>query len=239
MKAFWNALAIVLIVNFLGLCAFGGYLYLTGRLSRDRLHQIVAIVTPTPLEEEAQKLQAQEAARKAKEEKDQAQYQQQVAQGPRTPTEQLAQQNEQEQLEVLRSQRLREDIRALQRQVEMARQLLDEQKNRNAADRKALEEALTREAALRNDQDFQQTVQLYEQLKPKQTKDMFRALIAENKTEQVVAYLAAMSPRKAAGVIKEFKTTEETKTATDLMQMLRGRGVELLPASAATEGTTR
>jgi hypothetical protein len=41
-----------------------------------------------------------------------------------------------------------------------------------------------------------------------------------------VDYLAAMQMRKAAGVLKEFKTPQEVAQASELLELLRRRGVD-------------
>ena len=90
----------------------------------------------------------------------------------------------------------------------------------------SFEQAVSREAKLKEDKDFQQTVKMYQQLKAKQVKQIFQQLLAQGMTGQVVEYLAAMQIRKAAAVIREFKSPNEVVQAANLLQSLRERGLD-------------
>ena len=87
---------------------------------------------------------------------------------------------------------------------------------------------LTEEQQKRQDEDFKNAVKMVEQLKPKQAKDLFVNLINQQQVGQVTEYLAAMNLRKAGSVLKEFKEPAEIAMATDLIERLRQRGVNLL-----------
>jgi formate-dependent nitrite reductase cytochrome c552 subunit len=137
-----------------------------------------------------------------------------------------------------RVERLQRDIADLQRQLGLAKDLLAKQKTDLDAQRKEFEEAVARERDLHARADFAQAVQTYEQLKPKQVKEMFQALMKDGKTRDVIDYLAAMQGRKAAAVLKEFKMPDEIPQATDLVQKLRDRGVDLLGKPELAKGTT-
>lgn len=228
MKSLWNALAIVLVINLLLVVGGVGYLYLGGRLSGDRARQAAAIFAPT-LEEEQQMARrvADQAALDAERAKREA-HRRKVADGPVSTREKIDRDVEAEEIALLQVQRLREEIRALQRQLDLARQSIARQKAEHDAERVAWEASIADELARRTDADFQKTVALYQQLKPKQAKDMFMELIGDGQGDQVVEYLAAMQQRKAAGVLKEFKSPEELAVASRLLERLRERGVDML-----------
>lgn len=233
MKAFWNALAIVLVINMLLVLGGIGYLRMTGRLNADRVRAVAAVFRTTIEEEQARELQAaEESAIRAERERRQF-HQQKVADGPVSTREQIGRDQEAEELALLQVQRLREEIRALQRQLETARRALAAQKADQEAKAAAWEASIADELARRENEDFQKTILLYQQVKPRQAKDMFLQLIAEGRRSQVVEYLAAMQSRKAAAVLKEFKTPEELAVASDLLEQLRQRGAEMLdPATS-------
>lgn len=227
MKSFWNALAIVLLINVL--LALGGmvYLYMGGRLNADRVRAVAAIFTPTIEQQQAlERRTAEQAALDAERARRQA-HQQKVADGPVSTLQQIGRDQNAEEIALLQVQRLREEIRVLQRQLEMARQAVAMQKAEQDQEKLAWQASIADELARREDEDFQKTVQLYQQVKPRQAKDMFLQRIAAGESEQVVEYLAAMQPRKAAGILKEFRNAEELVTASELLERLRQRGTQL------------
>ncbi|NJL32148.1 MAG: hypothetical protein HC898_11290 [Phycisphaerales bacterium] len=65
---------------------------------------------------------------------------------------------------------------------------------------------------------FKLALQMYEQVRPKQGKQMMQELIVKGQMDQVVEYMAAMQLRKAAAILKEFKTPPEVAMATELVQ---------------------
>jgi len=80
------------------------------------------------------------------------------------------------------------------------------------------------EADRAKDENFLQVVSLYEKQPPKQAKEAFQSLLTQGEVDQVVEYLAAMSSRKAAAVLGEFKAPAEVTQKADLLERLRKRG---------------
>lgn len=228
MRAFWTAFSIVLLINVLAILGFLGYLRYTDRLDRHRFDQVVAIFRTTLAQEAELKAQAEAQAQRAEAERQRQAHLAQVAQGPVTTVEQLDLDRQRQERSMLQLERFREEMRALQRQLDLARQVVAAQQEQVKTDRQRLVDEFGKEQALRDDRDFRQAVELYEQLRPRQTKEMFRALIDQKRQEEVVEYLANMQPRKAAAVLKEFKQPEEIRLAADLVEALRSRGVDLL-----------
>lgn len=239
MRAFWTAFSIVLFINVLAVLGLLGYLHYTDRLDRQRLDKVAGVFSLTIAQENEQKAQAQAQAQREEAERQRQAHLQQVAQGPVTTIEQLELDRQRQERSMLQLERFREEMRALQRQLDLARQVVAAQQEQVKVDRQRLVDEFGKEQALRDDRDFRQAVELYESLRPRQTKEMFRALIAQDRQEEVVKYLANMQPRKAAAVLKEFKQPEEIKLAADLVEALRRRGVDLLQnARASVEPTS-
>ena len=149
-----------------------------------------------------------------------------VKDGPITLADRLVAEQQADELSVQRVQRLRRDIEDLRKQLRLAKQLLAKQHDELTAQRESFKQAVAREAKLKDDQDFQQTVKVYQQLKAKQVKQIFQQLLNQDRGDQVVEYLAAMQIRKAAAVIREFKSPAEVVQAADLLQSLRERGLD-------------
>jgi hypothetical protein len=150
-----------------------------------------------------------------------------VADGPAQLAQKIAEDQEKDEIALQRLERLKRDIQDLQRTNDLARRLLMEERAKLDAERKTFSELLAAEQKKRDSAEFQQAVKMYEQLRAKQAKEMFQQLMAQKQTDQVLDYLAAMQIRKAAAVLKEFKTAPEVAQATELVQRLRERGVNL------------
>jgi hypothetical protein len=97
-----------------------------------------------------------------------------------------------------------------------------------------MENMIRTEGQRKVDEQFLQTVKQYEQLTPKQGKQMIVALVNQKQTDQAVAYLDAMSPRAASRILKEFKTESEIALATELLEKLRTFGVQTAPPAVST-----
>ena len=92
-------------------------------------------------------------------------------------------------------------------------------KDRDAlsAREKALAAREQEEARLASDKGFQETLELYGTMPPRQVKTIFMSL--DDPT--VVRYLKSMEPRAAGKIIKEFKTADETVRAAKLLEAMR------------------
>ena len=237
MRTAWTVLSLTLVINLVLLLGFVGYLHASDRLSKERLRAATAIFRPTF---QQQQLAEADAVRLADERQRQAEgvaRLQAVSAGPLTLAERLDAERQTSDVAMERLNRMRRtksDLEAYFNRVQADVQKQRAQLNSRQQD---LQQTLEREATRRDDQDFQRAVKMYEQIKPKQAKQMFQNLIAQQKTDQVVQYLAAMQLRKAAAVLKEFKTVDEIDQATELIQRLRERGVDPIPADAQLAGS--
>lgn len=237
MKSFAAAITILLALHFLAGVGFAGWLYGTGRLDRDRWERVVELFSPTIAEEarlaeEAAKLEAEARAVAERAARLEA-----VADGPQTLTDRLAFEERADEFAIHRIERLQRETDDLRGQVERAKEMLAEQKAQLDAEREAFDSFVSETTEKMKAEDFQHAVQVYEQLKPRQSKQMLEQLLAEGKSDEVVDYLAAMQLRKAAAVLKEFKTPAEIATAATLIESLAARGVYPVSGAAATEAT--
>lgn len=237
MRSLWTAISVVLLINVLALVGFGIWLYADGRLDEDRIERVVDMfsmkVADEVLAKEQEDLKKQREADASRE----AARLQRVADGPAQLAQQIAEDQEKDEIALQRLERLKRDIQDLQRTNELARRLLAEERAKLDSERKVFQDVVAAEKKKRDDEDFQQAVKMYEQLRAKQSKEMFQQLMAQQKTDQVLDYLSAMQLRKAAAVLKEFKTAPEVAQATELVQRLRERGVNLTGPQEATAPT--
>ncbi len=238
-KTLWAVLCVVLWINLLAAAGFVAWLYKSGRLNQDRVDRIRQMLTLTVAEEEEQRQQAAAQEEEARQKAMEAARLESVSDGPDTLDDFLKAERLGDEMAMQRIERLQRDIRDLQRQLAIAKQLYTKQSEQFAAERKAFEEAASAQSRLQRDQNFQQAVRMYEQVKPRQAKEMFQELIRRDQTAQVVDYLAAMQMRKAASVLKEFKTPAEVAQATELIQRLRQRGVNLAGLEPSDTGDAK
>lgn len=233
MRSIWTVVSIILLLHALALAGFVGWLQITDRLNRERLAEAVDLFRPTIDEAEAAR-QEQAAQTQMKEEQArEAARMQAVGFGQGQLQQQIELDQQRDEIAMQRYERFTKDREALERYLKEARELLEKQRKELDAERQAFNQALEQERQKRADEDFQQTVKMYEQLQAKQTKAIFQQLLAQQRTGDVVDFLAAMQLRKAAAVIKEFKTDEEIAQAAHLLEALRKRGVNLLDTSTA------
>jgi len=223
-KIFWNAIAVVLLVNVLTAAAFALWMRSSGRLNRDRVERVVDMFQPTIEEERASLAAAEEAAAEQQAEVQRAAWMDRVSEGADSTIDRVTEVQTDSDRAFQQILRQKADVEVLVRQLEIRRQLLADEAAELEARRKAFEQAVKRERQLREDEDFQATVTLLEKQPPKQAKQVFQELLSDGQIDQVVEYLAAMQERTAAKVIKEFKTDEEVEQATLLLERLRMRG---------------
>lgn len=226
MRTGWTVAVWVLVINAVALAGLIGWLALDGRLSRDRVQRVVEIFSITVAEEEAQAEQAAKLAEEAQAKAEEHARLEAVSDGPITLAQRLESEMRDDEVEAQRYARMKSEQEALLKQIDLARQLLAQERQQLDAERRAFAEAVEREIRLKRDEDFQQTVRMYESIRPRQAKQIFQEMLAQNKTSEVVDYLAAMQLRKAASVLKEFKQPDEIQQAAALLEALRERGID-------------
>ncbi len=227
MKAVWTVITVLLLINVLLLAGGVGWLFKTGRLDQERFDRARDMFTKTIAEEKRETEQAKELEEQARQRAEEIARLESVSDGPVTLADRLQAELRGDDLAAQRVERLKRDIKDLRRQLALAKQLINQQHEDLAAQRQAFKEAVEAETKLKEDEDFQQTVRLYENVKAKQAKQMFQQLMGQNKVDEVVDYLSAMQQRKAAAVLKQFKSPPEIAQATVLLQRLRERGIEM------------
>lgn len=102
-------------------------------------------------------------------------------------------------------------------QLQQAQADFESQRKTMLEQDKALQTRVDEQSKLENDKGFQDTLALYQSLPAKRTKAIFMTL----PDDTVVRYLQAMDSRQASGVLKEFKTPEETSRAQALLEKMR------------------
>jgi chromosome segregation ATPase len=230
MKTLWQAISVIAVLHVL--LALGLLVFLVGtdRLNRERVSAVKdTFETTIAAEQQAE----QEAAKLEQEAKEQAERLARLTGADQTvvtTAERLEEDQRRTEYALQRLERTREEIEDLKRNLTLLQQSAREQQQEVAEKQQAFERMVKEWREQRNGEGFGQAVELYEQLPPKQTKSMFIELLEEGGMDEVVRYLEAMQPRKAAGVLREFKTDEELSWAVQLTERLRTRGSDLIAA---------
>lgn len=229
MKTVWNILAALALINIIALAGVVVWLRASDRLNRQRA---------TALKETFSKTIAQEAAEKAAVEAEArakavaAAEAAKMAQPPESAAEKIEDQKfrEDQRLQVvLRQQQELENLRAsLMAQIAK----LDEREKRLEANRLAFAEERRKVMATDGNKQFLIALATLEGQKPRDAKQVLRALLDVHETDQVVAYLTKMEEGKRTKVMAEF-VKDDAALAADLLERLRTRGV-VVPAALSS-----
>jgi hypothetical protein len=243
MKKISTLFSLLCIMNMLAIAGLLGYLFGTGRLDKQKVGAIVAIarhqgapdrfneklyeiLQPTPATNPATAPASQPA----------------VADGgnPDPTLGASAQDRLTIAAQAMQQERLRLDTRAqdLRNQQEL---LAKNQADADAAWKKAkdLKEAFDKQVVAAQkkavDDNFQKSLDLYNELKAKQVKDLF---VSMNNPDLVATFLEAMDTSRAAEIISEFKTTTETDFIKSVLDRIRTAGTSAASGSPSAGGST-
>ncbi len=216
-KKMLNLVSAVLALNFLVVAGGIGYLLFTGKLSKDRIGEIRALVLASDEPATTQPTTTQPA--------------QEVppttpmlrmdtllteASGRVEPTQIGVVQTAFDAQNALLERRLRE-VEDQRRQLTQAKADFEAQRKSLLEQAAALAQKQEAQEKLAEDKGFQDTLTLYQAMPPKKVKDIFKGL----PEDVVVRYLQSMEPRQAGSILKEFKTPEETSRAQAILEKMR------------------
>jgi hypothetical protein len=228
MKNVVKIVSILAILNLLAVAGVVGWLAAEGRLDRERVLEMTAILGETP-EARAERVEA-------------ARLEAEAANAPKPRTDgdiRSTDQRNEARIELTmidreRLERLQREVRDLQAQLRLQRQMLDRDRARfdqEKADFQAMRERLM---AIDGADYFQKSLAVLNGMKPDDIRPVFQTMIDEGKTEEVISYLAAFDERHRAKVVTEFVQGGEVELAAGLLESLRTRGLE--PAVAGANG---
>jgi hypothetical protein len=87
--------------------------------------------------------------------------------------------------------------------------------------RKAFEKEIQQAAGKSHDESFARSLKFYNELTPKQVKNIFLTLPNEGRVDLVAEFLLAMEVDRAGKIISEFKNPDEQKFVTDVLEKIR------------------
>jgi flagellar motility protein MotE (MotC chaperone) len=223
MKKLFDVFVLLLAVNFLAVAGFAVWLVKSHRVDRDKALAIREMVFPStaPATQPAADATTQPTAA----------LDELVARASgRTAAEQV--EFIQRTFDAQRAQldRREREVKDLERQVELAKQKMARDRLAFETEKLALKKREDEATKLANDKGFQDALDRYVSMPPKQVKQIFMTL--EEKT--AVSFLQAMEPSRAAKILKEFKTPDEVDRAQKFLERMRQAADNAKPAAQAS-----
>lgn len=223
MRTLFTAIILVLIINVLALGAMAGWLGASGRLSKERLRDAVAVFNQTIEEEALLAAEAEQAELDAQAMAERELRMEQVAGGPVTPEARLASFQVVDEKRRALLERQKVEAEALKRQLDTQQRLIEDRIAELDAKQQAFDQAIATKIDQMQSEDFKEAIAMLEGIPPKQAKQVIQRWLNDGSQTQVVDYLSAMEERKAAKVLKEFKLPNEVAQAATLIEELRQR----------------
>jgi flagellar motility protein MotE (MotC chaperone) len=232
MKNLRSATTFVALMNLAAIAGLVGWLALTGRLSRGRLDAVRAIFAQTVQAEAA----AGEAAAADHRESLFDAIEREREEHPFPPSVEHVTRllSIEEQTNELRR-RARSEIDVIADNLETAQERLAAEREAFAAEKAEWQRAQAALLEQRNNEQFRHVVDLLAQMPPKQARDILMAWAAADGPEDAASYLAALDPRTASKVLREFKTDEEKQLAGELLKQIEALGLEIDAAADAAD----
>lgn len=224
MKLAWQVIALLCLVHILLAGTFAAWLVGSGRLDRQRVTATVDLFRPTIKDERNAE---EEAAKVARDAEALLADVVNVTDGPASVAQRLSEERQRHEITLRQLERTKQEVQSLRENLDQRQRRMEQQQQELVAEKQSLEQRLKEVEDRYNREGFQKAVGMYESLPPKQVKQMFLSLIDQSQTDAVITYLEAMQPRKAAAVLKEFKTADEAVKAAELTERLRERGSQL------------
>lgn len=217
MKKLLNVVMLLLAVNFLAVAGGVGWLFKTGHLDKKRALAIKAMLFPPPTAQQsgpttqpagdADKPPALLALEQLLDAQTKSEGADKQLQAIQSAFDARMAQLDQRQQQIEDLSRL---VNAAQAKNLRDRLELDSERQQLEADKAETQR-------LANDQGFQDTLELYNTMSPRQVK----AIFMNDDDATVARYLQAMEPRTAASIIKEFKTTAELTRIETVLNRIR------------------
>lgn len=214
MKALITALIALLAVNFLVVAAGVAWLFQSGHADRDKVNAIREILFPATTQSSATSQPTTEESGPTASQRLQALL---AKHAGRSAAEQVEIMQQTFDATAVQLDRREREVSDRERQVAIANAKLAEDRKRLEGERQQLTEQEKQADKLAADKGFQDTLNLYQAMPPKQVKGAFMAM----DPSQAADYLDAMQPRTATKIIKEFKLPDEIDRMKQIMDKMR------------------
>ncbi len=235
MKKLFTFIMMIVLLNLFAAAGLVGYLLATGRLDKpkalvisdllrhpgtpkDLRTQVAEILMPGPATAPATGPASRPGVSLAEA-------------GPATAEERIDFARQAMEQERLRLDAERQNLRHEHELLERLQAKIDADRKRVDEDKKTFDASVSQTTAKGNEEAFTRTMALYDELKPKQLKDLF---MPPTSAEEAAKYLGAMEPERAAKIISEFKTESEKQQIGLVLKRLRETGTSAASAPPTT-----
>lgn len=215
LKKIYSLVAMMALLNLLGIGGVVGYLVWSGKLGSEKMEQIAGIFRGDGAEvEEGQAEKADESVVEAK------------AAAPSRSSEELDRDQEAEEQFRLKADRRRAELNQQSDTIASAR--LEVTRQREALERRALqlEAQARRRQKAEQTEGFKKEMDLLSSLKPREA--LFYVL--QRSSEDAASLILNLNTRKAKRIVEAAKTPAQKRAMSEIMQMLR----DISPDGAAT-----
>lgn len=225
MRRIWTVIALLSVMNILAIGGLLGWLKISDRLSKERVESLKKIFVRTVAQEQAD---AAAVVVQAAEEKKSADEKARMAIPPETAAEKIAAQKQEDEQSLQAIQRKQQELESLRASLMSELAKLEGREKQLAAEKAAFAGERARIADTEGAKHFKDALATLEGQKPKDAKQVLKALIDASQKHQAVSYLAKMEEGKRSKVIAEF-VKDDAGLAADLLERLRTRGT-VVPA---------
>ncbi len=228
MRTLIRIVGAVAVLNLLAVLALGGWLFMEGRLDRERVLELTAIVGESP-QARAERVEA------ARLEAEAANAPRPLADGDTLTADRRNEARvEMTMIDRERLERLQREVRGLQAQLRQQSQMLERERAEFEREKAAFHAMRERLTAIDGAEYFMKSLEVLNGMKPADIRPVFNSMLREGRSEEVISYLAAFDERHRAKVVTEFVKGGEVDLAANLLESLRTRGLE--PVVAGVNG---
>lgn len=234
MKTLWTIIALVAVINILAIAGLLGWLKATNRLNQDRVTLVRQTFAKT-ISAEMQEKAAQAAAAEDQKKKDAEA--ERMARPPETAADKIEKQRLDEEQRLQLIQRKQQELESLRSSLMTELAKLDAREKKLADDKAAFAAERAKIAETEGAKQFKDALLTLEGQKPKDAKQVLKAMIDGKQKDQAVSYLAKMEDGKRSKVMAEF-VKDDAALAADLLERLRTRGT-VVPVADSSHADQR
>ncbi len=224
MKTLIKAIFIIALLNLLAVLAGTGWLFSSGRISKDRIINMSSLFNE-PVAAEQAALKSEQAAI----EKELAEQEKPLPSIPLNAEERNLVRVEMTQVDRQRLDRMKREVENLRETLRKERRIIEQNRIALEEEKAAFQQMRDRLAGLEGGNQFKKSLGTLSEMKPKDAKAVLSVLLGDTKTEEVVTYLSSMDSGVRTSILTEFIKEGEEQLAADLLESIRQRGLEDAP----------
>lgn len=225
MKKLVSLISIVCMLNVLAVAGLAGFLWATGRLDKPKVQAIADMLkhqgTPENYREKLYDIIAPPTTRPGAATSTAPAAQPALAMGggadPATAEDRIDYMRQAMEIERLKLESEAQGLRDQQKLLVAKKFEVEAALTKLADEKKAFEQQIAAASSKDDGEGFKKSMALFDELKPKQVKDLFNGMTLD----LAAKYLTAMEPDRAAKIIGEFKTPEEKAFVKGLLERIQ------------------